>query len=291
MWGPRHFFPLCQITQHTHRPLPRFSPPDQNEEMRVIRLRMVRGKAAAASLALVLSAGPARAIIVPSAVSRRVPLAAASSPRSFSSSPASPSPFLALPPAVTDAARALGAALDESGVPYAVCGAVACSAHGHMRATREVDVLVNAEDLPRLRGAIEGRGWVARYAGARRSFRNAATGVEVDVLVSGEFPGDEKPKPVAFPRLEAAGGGGNGGERPLVVEGVRVLDLVPLIQLKLASGTSAPDRKRDLADVQALIVANRLPLNFAVELDTSVKPSFVALWDEVEEGRRARGGC
>jgi hypothetical protein len=50
---------------------------------------------------------------------------------------------------------------------------------------------------------------------------------------------------------------------------------------------SAPSRLKDAADVQALIRANGLPLEFTVELDVSVRPLFVRLWDEVAAGRAA----
>lgn len=53
------------------------------------------------------------------------------------------------------------------------------------------------------------------------------TGVRIDFVIAGEFPGDGKPKPVAFPypaeHLEP------GSE-------IKVVDLKTLIELKLASG-------------------------------------------------------
>jgi hypothetical protein len=59
---------------------------------------------------------------------------------------------------------------------------------------------------------------------------------------------------------------------------LRVLDLRTLIELKLASGISAPDRLQDLADVMALVRANRLPVAFAANLDPSVRDKFTELW-------------
>jgi hypothetical protein len=50
-----------------------------------------------------------------------------------------------------------------------------------------------------------------------------------------------------------------------------------LVELKLASGMTAPDRLRDLADVQELIRAERLDETFAGELDPSVRPKFLEL--------------
>jgi hypothetical protein len=105
--------------------------------------------------------------------------------------------------------------------------------------------------------------------------RDSETGVPIDFLVAGEFPGDGLPKPVRFPAPETAPFEG----------GVRILDLRTLIELKLASGTSAPDRLQDLADVVALIRANTLGSDFGAQLDISVRDKFVELW-RVAQTRR-----
>jgi hypothetical protein len=192
--------------------------------------------------------------------------------------------FAGLPEKVEEAARAVSERLAAAQVPHAVIGAVACNAHKHARATQDVDVLVNKDDLPCVSEALCGHGWVAKFPGARRRFRDSARGVDVDVLVSGEFPGDGQPKPVAFPQIAD---GTRKGERPLDVDGVKVLALVPLVELKLASGMSLECRLKDLADVQALIDANDLPREFVHELHVSVKPTFVRLWEQVQHGRKS----
>jgi hypothetical protein len=192
-------------------------------------------------------------------------------------------PFGALPPRVREAAERLTAALSAAAIPHAIAGGVACNAYGHQRATQDVDVLVNSETLNDVVGALGGGGWTARYAGAKRSWRDAAARVDVDLLLSGEFPGDGLPKPVAFPRL---------GSVPditfsVTADGARVLDLVVLISVKLASAASAPHRLKDAADVAALIEAQALPREFAVELHVSVRPLFVKLWEDVQSKRAA----
>ena len=68
--------------------------------------------------------------------------------------------------------------------------------------------------------------------------------------------------------------------------GLRFVDLVTLIELKLASALSAAHRLKDAADVQALIAANALPREFVAELHVSVRPEFVRLWSLVDEQRR-----
>jgi hypothetical protein len=192
-------------------------------------------------------------------------------------------PFSGLPPNVREAAERLSAALSSKDIPHAIAGAVACNAYGHRRATEDVNVLVNAETLPDVVDALDGAGWARRYAGAKRSWRDASARVDVDVLLSGEFPGDGLPKAVAFPRLSAV----EGFSWARAAGGARVLDLVALVAIKLASAASAPHRLKDAADVAALIEAQALPREFAVELDVSVRPLFVKLWDDVRAKRAA----
>ena len=69
------------------------------------------------------------------------------------------------------------------------------------------------------------------------------------------------------------------------VEGIRVVALDKLIELKLASGMSAPHRLRDLADVQDLIARLGLPLTLADQLDPSVQAAYRDLWGKAHAGR------
>ena len=45
-------------------------------------------------------------------------------------------------------------------------------------------------------------GYVEKFAGARKSFKNTQTGVTIEFLTTGEYPGDGKPKPVALQNNE-----------------------------------------------------------------------------------------
>jgi hypothetical protein len=63
-----------------------------------------------------------------------------------------------------------------------------------------------------------------------------------------------------------------------------------LIELKLASGMTAPDRLRDLADVQELIKVKGLTEDFADGLDESVREKYRELHRGVELAKaRERG--
>jgi hypothetical protein len=56
------------------------------------------------------------------------------------------------------------------------------------------------------------------------------------------------------------------------------LPLEKLIELKLASGMTAPHRLKDLADVLELIRARALAETFAEQLDPYVREKFSELW-------------
>lgn len=144
--------------------------------------------------------------------------------------------------------------------------------HGYVRATVEVDVLIGAGDLERFKARWLGRGYVERFPGSL-GLRDSVRSVDIDFVVSGQFPGDEKPKPVAFPSPE---------DVAMETSPVRVVALPTLIELKLASGMTAPHRLRDLADVIGLVQALRIPKGMRDDLDPYVRARFDELWEAAQ---------
>lgn len=169
--------------------------------------------------------------------------------------------------------QAIARKLQEHQIPYAIAGGMALVAHGYDRTTVDVDVLTTPQGLAEIRERLEGLGYVPPFPNSRQ-LRDTQTGVRVEFLVSGQFPGDGKPKPVAFPDPRASS-----FER----DGVRYLTLPALIELKLASGMSSPGRLKDLADVQELIRVLQLPADFAQQLDPYVQAKFAELWSGLEQ--------
>ena len=165
--------------------------------------------------------------------------------------------------------RRLVRRLGDEGIPHAVIGGMALAAHGFVRATEDVDLLVAPEGLQAFRECCVGREYVPAFPGATKSFRDAETRVRIEFITAGEFPGDGKPKAVEFPDPDAS---------TVVVDRVHVLSVDKLIELKLASGLSAPHRLRDLADVQDLIRALGLPEELGESLDPSVRRKYSELW-------------
>ena len=157
----------------------------------------------------------------------------------------------------------------EMKIPFAIAGAMAANAHGHKRTTADVDVLLRQEDLQRFKQQWLGRGWVEKFEGSK-GFRDTTNNVTIDVLIVGDYPGDGLPKPVAFPDPESVAEKGQ--------QAIPYVSLKALVELKLASGISAVHRLQDLADVIQLIRVNRLPLEYAQQLDPYVQSKFHELW-------------
>jgi hypothetical protein len=174
--------------------------------------------------------------------------------------------------AVHQALRRVASRLEQLGVAYALVGGMALFLHGYRRFTEDVDILVTAPGLDRIHQALGGHGYRPLLEGSR-GLREAETGVRIDFVVAGEFPGDGKPKPVAFPEPGAASE---------VVEGIHCLRLAPLIEIKLAAG-ACPARLRDQADVQELIRRLRLPADYSECLDPSVRERYRDLWQGLQE--------
>lgn len=165
-------------------------------------------------------------------------------------------------------ADAIAGRLDEANIPYAIAGAMALAVHGLERVTTDVGVLLTREGLAKLKQTYLGRGYVEKFPGSK-GLRDTENNVMIDVLLAGDFPGDGLPKPVVFPDPASAA---IAGER------YRILALPRLIELKLASGMTAPHRLKDLADVLELIRATALPAELADELNPYVREKYLELW-------------
>jgi hypothetical protein len=166
------------------------------------------------------------------------------------------------------ALKSLASRLDELHIPYAIVGAMALNEYGYRHATIGIDVLLTAESLARFKEAWLGRGYVERFPGSR-GVRDAEHGVPIDFLLAGDYLGDGKPKDVRFPDPAVEGVRG---------EHVTLLPLERMLELKFASGISAPHRLRDLADVLELIRTLSLDESMAERLAPSVREKHRELW-------------
>jgi hypothetical protein len=158
--------------------------------------------------------------------------------------------------------------LNELGIPYALAGGMAMFFHGYRRFTDDVDILVTPEALREIHRRLEGLGYVPPFSGSKH-LRDAESGVRIEFLTAGEYPGDGNPKPVAFP---------DPADASVVIDGVPCLKLPRLIELKLASGMTNPGRLSDLADVQRMIQVLELPEDLAGQLSPYVREKYEELW-------------
>lgn len=173
--------------------------------------------------------------------------------------------------AVHDALRKIARRLDELGIPYAIAGGMALFMHGYRRMTEDVDILVAREDIKRIHEALEGRGYRPPFERSK-NLRDTENKVRIEFLLSGGYPGDGQPKPIAFPEPAAVS---------IEREGIRFLNLSTLVELKLASGMTNLDRLKDLTDVQELIKIVGLSLEFADKIHPYVREKYQELWRNV----------
>ncbi len=169
--------------------------------------------------------------------------------------------------------------LDERGINYMVIGAVALLAHGYPRFTEDIDLVMTSEGLEKFHDELIGLGYAPAFPGARKRLRSTTDGVNIEVMTTGEYPGDGKPKPVSMP---------DPAEASTEIDGVRFVTFEKLIELKLASGISAADRLKDLADVQELIKIRKLDADFATRLDPYVRAKYLELEEAVRQSESSQ---
>jgi hypothetical protein len=163
------------------------------------------------------------------------------------------------------AMRRLARRLKKADIPYAIMGAMAVNAHGAERTTKDVDILLTPEGLERFRQEFVGDLY-EQVAGRPRRFIERQSGVTVDCLLTGRYPGSGKPGPLAFP---------DPAEASQEIERIQVITLPQLIQLKLAAR-----RYYDFGDVVFLIRTHNLDESFKQHLHPSVHKDFLECLEE-----------
>jgi hypothetical protein len=155
--------------------------------------------------------------------------------------------------------------LERAGIPYAVVGGMAVFLHHYRRTTNDVDILVSPEGLEEFRNKFVGKQYKT-VEGRSRRFVDRNNDITIDLLVTGGFPGSGKRGPIAYPSPE---------EVSEVIGKVRVINLVTLIQLKLAAR-----RYQDFADVVNLIRAHNLDESFLSNLHRTLRKDFIECLEE-----------
>lgn len=142
-------------------------------------------------------------------------------------------------------AQALAAFRGE-GISPALIGGLALSAHAVVRATRDIDFLVDGDDAERIDRMLVGLGYQCIHRSADAA--NYVRGTEgLDLLYAHRL--------VARELLAGA------VERQTAMGALRVVDAEGLIAFKLQGYVNDPRRLRDLDDIHALMAANRARLD------------------------------
>jgi hypothetical protein len=161
--------------------------------------------------------------------------------------------------------RRLVRRLRTAGISYAVLGGMAVDLHGAHQTTNDVDVLLTVKGFERFCKVYVGKTYDP-VPGRPRRFVERQSGVTVDVVISGRYPGSGKPGPIAFPEPDAA------SEE---IKKTRVVTLVQLIELKLAAS-----RFRDFGAVVFLMQTHNLDESFANKLHPSVRQEYIQCLEE-----------
>lgn len=146
--------------------------------------------------------------------------------------------------------------------------------HGHVRTTQDVDILLTRAGLVAFKDGWLGQEWVEIFPGSK-GVRDTRTGVRIDILIAGDYPGDGQSKPVRFPDPGDLDSNREPVDQP-------VIPLRILIELKLAIGMTAPHRLQDLADVIQLIRVNQLTPEYVQEIDPYVHAKYLELWQAAQ---------
>ena len=162
--------------------------------------------------------------------------------------------------------------LGEAELGYSICGGVAVCLHGYQRNTVDLNLVIRREDSVRVRELLVSAGLTWDESAAE--FRTAG-GVAVQFLLAGESAGRGTGIRIPEPA---------GEENVEVIEGLTVLRLSRLIEMKLACGSANLRRThKDYADVVELIVIRQLDGSFARFLDKSLRKTFRELVRRVQD--------
>lgn len=145
-----------------------------------------------------------------------------------------------------DQIREALAAFRGSSTDPALIGGLALAAHQVVRATQDVDFLVDADDADRLHEVILGLGYTCIHRSG--DVANYIRGDEgLDLLYAH--------RPVARKLLAQA------DERDTSMGRLRVISVEGLIAFKLQAHVNDPSRGRDIDDIRALLRANAGSVN------------------------------
>lgn len=155
--------------------------------------------------------------------------------------------------------------LKELKIPYALIGGLALGFYKYKRFTNDIDILIDENGYNKLTEKVIGLGYKYNFNGAR-GIQHTEHKIPIDFIFSGEVYGSfTYPKPQDVKKLK---------------NGVYVVSLYKLLEIKIASGLNNPKRPNDLADAQLLIRHNINNLRgFKISDDVLINKKYMELWN------------
>ena len=136
--------------------------------------------------------------------------------------------------------------MNKLNIKYALIGGLCLPFYGFNRFTHDIDILIDKSDYKILMSNILGRGYLPKFEGSK-GIKNTMYKIPIDFIFNSEKYGNftyPNPKDVRVKR-----------------KGIYILDLVSLIEIKLASGLNNKKRTHDIADAHRIIKYNIDKLN------------------------------
>jgi hypothetical protein len=173
---------------------------------------------------------------------------------------------------VKDRMRRVALALEEAGVTYAVIGGnavqywVAQVDESVVRNTRDVDIILNEDDLPRAIESLSTAGFVYRQAAGVTMFLDGAEAKSRDavhVVFAGQKVRPDHPE--VAPLIDDAP----------VVQGMRIIPLEKLVRMKLTSY-----RRKDQVHLLDLISVGLVDRSWLSQLPESLHARLIELLDD-----------
>ena len=156
----------------------------------------------------------------------------------------------------------------DKGIRFTVIGGASLSKYGYARMTEDIDLLVHKDDRSKIKDLPIG--YIRELSnGSAKVFSLHEPKTKIEIIYSGERAGDSRGIEYIDP-----------SKISVEEDGIPYIDLKSLIMYKLCAGIYGK-RLKDFADVQELIVRNKLKRNFADKFRSDLKQKYIEIFDLV----------
>lgn len=160
----------------------------------------------------------------------------------------------------------------EQKVNFTFIGGAARNTYGAFRITDDIDLLIDVNDKSKMNNLPVG--FINQKSSKKFYWTDPKT--KIEVIYSGEISGDGV-RGLEYPKPE---------EISVTIDGMPIIEIHKLVIFKLSAGLySNTDRYKDFEDIQALIKANDLPIEFIEGLtsDVNIQNKYVELYNSTKK--------